>query len=116
MSEVVENKRSLIQLYGSSSRESCGYCDNGCTISWGMCSPQMNARHYQGLLSLGWRRCGDYYYRPTNSKTCCPSYPIRLEASAYSSSKSQRKTLRTMEKYIATTAPALALASAAMNS
>ena len=92
---------SLISLYGRMEREGCGYCNQGGAISWGIVSPRMDARHYLALMKLGWRRCGDYYYRPSNHKTCCPSYPIRLEVSKFQISKSQKKTLRVMKKYLA---------------
>ena len=94
-------KRSLVVIYGGNDRNSCGYCGEGPSQSWGVCSPQMNARHYVALLCLGWRRCGSYYYRPANTTTCCPSYPIRLEASKFRPTKSQRKTLRKMTNYVA---------------
>jgi arginyl-tRNA--protein-N-Asp/Glu arginylyltransferase len=54
---------------------------------------------YQDLIDACWRRSGNYIYRP-NMNTCCPAYTIRLNASLYQISKSQKKTLKKMRKFL----------------
>lgn len=34
------------------------------------------------FLSIGWRRSGQYCYKPNNAITCCPSYTIKYVALA----------------------------------
>lgn len=37
----------------------------------------LNVHDYQSLIDRGWRRSGQYCYKPNNQQTCCPSYTIR---------------------------------------
>ena len=32
---------------------------------------------YWELLERGWRRSGQYIYKPSMRQTCCPLYPIK---------------------------------------
>lgn len=32
---------------------------------------------YQDLIDRGWRRSGQYCYKPKNDETCCPCYTIK---------------------------------------
>ena len=92
--------KTAVQICGQQNRDSCGYCDDGSSSSFGILSNEMNANMYDDLLNIGWRRCGTYYYKPTMHKTCCPQYTIRLEASKFQPTKSQKKTKRKVENVI----------------
>lgn len=58
--------------------------------------------HYQLLINRGWRRSGQYIYKPINDKTCCPSYTIRCNALEFHPTKSQRKALSKVKRFLQT--------------
>lgn len=89
-----------IQIVGVNAHK-CGYCksEGDSSKSFGFCSSSMSTEVYESLMLIGWRRCGDYFYRPTNHDTCCPMYTIRLRAAEFTPSKSQKKVLKNAEKY-----------------
>lgn len=101
---------SIVQPLGYSA-SSCGYCagrnagrtrsgESGARpakrggLSYGCWAHRMTVKTYGDLLNLGWRRSGLYLYHPDNGSTCCPSLAIKLDAEAFTLSKSQRKLLR----------------------
>lgn len=43
----------------------------------GMWAYQMTTQDYQDLIDRGWRRSGQYCYKPHMNVTCCPSYTIK---------------------------------------
>jgi arginine-tRNA-protein transferase len=89
-----------IQLAGIQKHE-CGYCHSGNpegSVAWGFVSPQMSVRDYEHLMLQGWRRSGDYFYKPQLHLTCCPAYTIRLPVAKFKPSKSQKKVLRRAHK------------------
>lgn len=72
----------------------------------------MSVENYQDLVDRGWRRSvccpsaecqvyylttvcssGTQYYKQDQSRACCPYYTIRLDASAFKATKSQRQTV-----------------------
>lgn len=55
---------------------------------------------YQDLIDRGWRRCGNYCYKPQNDKTCCPCYTIKCDALEFKLSKSNKRILRRMNKFL----------------
>ena len=55
---------------------------------------------FQDLIDRGWRRSGQYCYKPTMNKTCCPLYTIKCEALQFKPSKSQKKTVKRFINYI----------------
>ncbi|EGR28324.1 hypothetical protein IMG5_178390 [Ichthyophthirius multifiliis] len=66
-----------IQLAGQGS--SCGYCNNKTgSYTYGLTAKKMDADIYKHLMEFGWRRCGDYFYKPDLFKSCCKSYTIRV--------------------------------------
>ncbi|CAI2360824.1 unnamed protein product [Moneuplotes crassus] len=92
---------------------SCGYCKNNkdkiarlteldqkYSYQWGFSSPKMTVQDYQDLMNKGWRRCGEYYYKPDNQKSCCQLYTIRLEAEKYQPNKKQRKIMNRFNRYL----------------
>lgn len=69
---------------------------------WAHC---LTAADYQALIDRGWRRSGKYCYKPSMSTTCCPSYTIRCDASAFKISKSQKKVIKRMNRYLSNGPP-----------
>ena len=59
-------------------------------------SPQF----YQKLLDRGWRRSGTLLYRPDQRRSCCPHYTIRVDASAFKPSRSQRQTANRFNNFV----------------
>lgn len=55
---------------------------------------------YQDLIDRGWRRSGKYCYKPNMSMTCCPSYTIRCDANAFRASKSQKKVIKKVNRFL----------------
>lgn len=40
-------------------------------------APRLRPQDYQAMIDRGWRRSGDYCYKPDMRRTCCPQYTIR---------------------------------------
>ena len=53
----------------------------------------LDAADFQPLLERGWRRFGNYCFRPACS-ACGECRSIRIDAASFRPTKSQRKTLR----------------------
>ncbi len=76
---------------GHEDRSHCGYCDsNDTSVSYGMFGQTLTVHAYEELIKYGWRRSGRWLYKPTATKTCCPTYSIRLDVTKFQHSKSQR--------------------------
>lgn len=54
------------------------------------------------MMLIGWRRSGSYFYKPTMHETCCPAYTIRLHVDQYNMTRSHKKVIKTVEKYLNT--------------
>ncbi|KAI9206191.1 arginyl-tRNA--protein transferase 1-like protein [Polychytrium aggregatum] len=94
---------SVTRICGSDT-SSCGYCHSGTrsSASCGMWAFSLAPHAYQALIDRGWRRSGQYLYIPDPLMTCCPCYTIRVDVAEFSPSKSQKKTLRKMRRYLNT--------------
>jgi len=93
--------RSIVEYFRENEGSKCGYCKNeDSRYSHGMWGHIMTTHDYQDLIDRGWRRSGQYCYKPINSKCCCPMYTIRCAALSFRPSKSQKKTLRKFKSYI----------------
>lgn len=96
---------SRVQICGLNVHD-CGYCKNekngkkNTSVSYGFLSEFMTVEDYQSIMLLGWRRSGKYFYKPIMNRTCCPQYPIRLHVNEHKLSKSQKKVLKNVEKYL----------------
>ncbi|XP_048406723.1 arginyl-tRNA--protein transferase 1 isoform X2 [Stegostoma tigrinum] len=92
---------SIVEYKGLKSNYRCGYCDseNG-KVSTGMWAHTMSVQDYQDLIDRGWRRSGMYVYKPTMNRTCCPQYTIRCHALDFKLSKSSKKVLKTMTRFL----------------
>ena len=100
-SQGISTTTSIIEDHGSYV-SSCGYCDReGPTSkSHGMHAHVCSVEDYQSLLDRGWRRSGSWMYRPHLDDTCCPPFTIRLDARAFTPTKSQRKVERRWRRYL----------------
>ncbi|XP_074151857.1 arginyl-tRNA--protein transferase 1 isoform X1 [Sminthopsis crassicaudata] len=92
---------SVVEYKGPREGYRCGYCDapEG-KVSSGMWAHSMTVQDYQDLIDRGWRRSGKYVYKPVMNQTCCPQYTIRCRPLHFQPSKSHKKVLKKMFKYL----------------
>eukprot|EP01025_Chloroclados_australasicus_P002119 TRINITY_DN10491_c0_g2_i3.p1 TRINITY_DN10491_c0_g2~~TRINITY_DN10491_c0_g2_i3.p1 ORF type:complete len:545 (-),score=51.44 TRINITY_DN10491_c0_g2_i3:621-2255(-) len=95
-----ENNYESIVSLGGSGTSSCGYCGGEGFVSHGCHAIKLTVLDYQDLIDRGWRRSGNYIYKPTMDKACCPQYTIRLPVENFQISKEQEKVMRKMERYL----------------
>ncbi|KAI9357831.1 arginine-tRNA-protein transferase [Pilaira anomala] len=98
--DISEYGVSVISIAGQSKHD-CGYCKGTDTsISFGIWAHSLTCLDYQDLIDRGWRRSGKYCYKPDLEKSCCPQYTIRLNATQFSITKSQKKVLNKFNRYV----------------
>uniref|UniRef100_A0A8D3AIW1 Arginyl-tRNA--protein transferase 1 n=1 Tax=Scophthalmus maximus TaxID=52904 RepID=A0A8D3AIW1_SCOMX len=91
----------IVEYFGGDDGYRCGYCKNEKgNFSHGMWSHTMTVQDYQDLIDRGWRRSGKYVYKPIMNKTCCPQYTIRCHALKFQPSKSNKKIMKKLSKFI----------------
>ncbi|XP_058791844.1 arginyl-tRNA--protein transferase 1 isoform X3 [Phymastichus coffea] len=96
-----KNLYSIIEYHSKLEKNRCGYCHSTNTgYSHGMTAYALSVQHYQNLIDRGWRRSGTYCYKPMMKVTCCPHYTIRCEALNIKISKSQKKILKRVIKFL----------------
>jgi len=78
----------------------CGYCNTNGSCTAGVVASTMLVDDYQLLMDRGWRKCGTYYYKALMKKTCCPLYTIRCDANNFEISRSQRRVIQNMNRFI----------------
>ncbi|XP_021255937.1 arginyl-tRNA--protein transferase 1 isoform X4 [Numida meleagris] len=94
-------RRAVVEYRGWKEGYRCGYCASAHgKVSAGMWAHSMTVQDYQDLIDRGWRRSGKYVYKPIMNQTCCPQYTIRCQALRFQSSKSHKKVLKKMLKFI----------------
>lgn len=96
----------IVEIYGSQ-LSSCGYCTKKdgsarprTSRTVGLSPLQMSCSVYKRLLDRGWRRSGDYLYKPNLKDSCCPQYTIKLDALQFKISKNQRKALNRWNRFL----------------
>ncbi|KAL0094775.1 arginine-tRNA-protein transferase [Phycomyces blakesleeanus] len=95
-----KNGFSLVSLVGSNQRD-CGYCHQKDTShTFGIWAHVLTCEDYQTLIDHGWRRSGHYLYKPNLERSCCPQYTIRLNAVEYKQTKSQRKVVNKLNRFL----------------
>ncbi|XP_025423003.1 arginyl-tRNA--protein transferase 1 isoform X1 [Sipha flava] len=95
------NNKSIIFYNGFREKSYCGYCKKGKTsCSHGMWASRLSVQAYQDMIDRGWRRSGKYCYKASMDKTCCPLYTIRCEALNFELSKSQKKIIKKVTKFL----------------
>ncbi|XP_035125202.1 arginyl-tRNA--protein transferase 1 isoform X13 [Callithrix jacchus] len=93
---------SVVEYFPSEDFYRCGYCKNELgSRSNGMWAHSMTVQDYQDLIDRGWRRSGKYVYKPVMNQTCCPQYTIRCRPLQFQPSKSHKKVLKKMLKFLA---------------
>ncbi|XP_017149803.1 arginyl-tRNA--protein transferase 1 isoform X3 [Drosophila miranda] len=91
---------SIVKYFGSQLGK-CGYCTGiNCSKSNGMHAYRLDCQDYQNLIDRGWRRCGNYCYKQKNKETCCPCYTIKCDALAFKLTKSNKRILRRMNRFL----------------
>ncbi|XP_031453231.1 arginyl-tRNA--protein transferase 1 isoform X5 [Phasianus colchicus] len=94
-------RRAVVEYRGWKEGYRCGYCASAQgKVSAGMWAHSMTVQDYQDLIDRGWRRSGKYVYKPIMNQTCCPQYTIRCQALRFQTSKSHKKVLKKMLKFI----------------
>ncbi|XP_069668756.1 arginyl-tRNA--protein transferase 1 isoform X2 [Periplaneta americana] len=92
---------SIVEYYAEHEGYRCGYCKSTDTnYSHGMWAHNMTVHDYQDLIDRGWRRSGRYCYKPTMQVTCCPMYTIRCAAMELKISKSQKKVMKRLHRFL----------------
>ena len=92
---------SLIKPLGYQRSTSCGYCKKSeGNSSYYISSEKLRVEHYQELVNRGWRRSGTMYYKPDLTRSCCPHYTIRLDASSFKPTRDQRKAVHRLNRYV----------------
>uniref|UniRef100_A0A1I8IA80 Arginyl-tRNA--protein transferase 1 n=1 Tax=Macrostomum lignano TaxID=282301 RepID=A0A1I8IA80_9PLAT len=89
--------------HGEQESYHCGYCEgkkqkSRCTH--GASFSTLTTKDYQSLMFRGWRRSGDYCYKPVMREICCPQYTIRCDVGRYRLSRSHRRVLRRMNEFL----------------
>ncbi|EFN77973.1 arginyl-tRNA--protein transferase 1 isoform X1 [Harpegnathos saltator] len=98
---MAKQSYSIVEYYAEHEGYKCGYCKSPNTnFSHGMWAHSLTVQDYQSLIDRGWRRSGSYCYKPTLEQTCCPLYTIKCEALDFRISKSQKKVLKRMVKFL----------------
>ncbi|XP_045775221.1 arginyl-tRNA--protein transferase 1 isoform X1 [Maniola jurtina] len=94
-------KRSLVEYFSERDGYKCGYCKKpNSNYSHGMWAHMMTVHDYQDLIDRGWRRSGQYCYKPILDVVCCPMYTIRCRALEFKTSKSQKKVMKRFNRYL----------------
>jgi arginine-tRNA-protein transferase len=92
---------SIVEYFGASNDGKCGYCkQEGNYNSHGFWAHSMTVDDYQALINRNWRRSGQYCYVPQNANTCCPMYTIKCDALNFKLSKSHKKILKKVSKFL----------------
>ncbi|XP_074643511.1 arginyl-tRNA--protein transferase 1-like isoform X2 [Tubulanus polymorphus] len=94
------DQTSIVEYYAEHEGYKCGYCgQSNSNYSHGMWAHTMTVHDYQDLIDRGWRRSGQYVYKPTMDRTCCPHYTIRCEVLNFKPNKSHKKLLKKNNNY-----------------
>ncbi|CAB3253309.1 unnamed protein product [Arctia plantaginis] len=92
---------SLVEYFAEHESYRCGYCKSPDTnFSHGMWAHTLTVSDYQDLIDRGWRRSGKYCYKPIMDVTCCPLYTIRCRSLEFKATKSQKKVLKQVNKFL----------------
>lgn len=85
-----------------------GYCNSSSITFQG---DQLSLRRYEELMKEGWRRSGDFMYKPDLLRSCCRAYTIRTNYELYLEdgyyNKSAKKTMRKFYKSVGCTQNAI---------
>ena len=80
---------------------SCGYCKSSSgSYTLGFQAKQVTAEDYEKMLDRGFRRCGDYYYKPNLFKSCCKLFTIKIDVLEHKLRKSHKKAWNKWKRYL----------------
>ncbi|TPX07889.1 uncharacterized protein E0L32_010464 [Thyridium curvatum] len=65
-----------------------------------MHTPPDAAFSFVSPIDRGWRRSGTLLYRPNQKNACCPHYTLRLDSTAFISTRDQRQTVNRFNRYV----------------
>jgi arginyl-tRNA--protein-N-Asp/Glu arginylyltransferase len=107
--ESIDKGHNILNLqyfHDSNQPGSCGYCKKDgekkkTSYSVGFSTEEITPEMYEKMMFLGWRRCGDYLYKPNLNKSCCKLYTLRLDIDRFTINKNQRKVMKNFRKYLA---------------
>lgn len=95
----VDASPSVSEVYGVQPASRCGYCrSKKSSVSFGAWMHTLSVDDYEALIFRGWRRSGHYLYRPDLAASCCQAFAIRLRASDYEMSSTQKRVVGRLEK------------------
>lgn len=105
-----EQRLSIITPVGYNS-SACGYCyepgsgkvnRKKTSKSYGIWAHHLTPESYQSMLDRGWRRSGQYIYRPDCGKngTCCAQLAIRLDVKSFKPNKGQRQAFNLIQNFV----------------
>ncbi|XP_066477241.1 arginyl-tRNA--protein transferase 1 isoform X3 [Tiliqua scincoides] len=101
MAAMGGSSATIVEYFGGEGGYRCGYCKSDAgNFSHGMWAHSMTVQDYQDLIDRGWRRSGKYVYKPVMNETCCPQYTIRCRALNFHPSKSHKKVLKKVVKFL----------------
>ncbi|XP_027695671.1 arginyl-tRNA--protein transferase 1 isoform X10 [Vombatus ursinus] len=101
MAAALGTSPTIVEYFEGEDFYRCGYCKNETgSRSNGMWAHSMTVQDYQALIDRGWRRSGKYVYKPVMNQTCCPQYTIRCRPLHFQPSKSHKKVLKKMFKFL----------------
>tara|TARA_B100000767_G_C19732817_1_gene522531 strand:- start:76 stop:801 length:726 start_codon:yes stop_codon:yes gene_type:complete len=97
MSIIEKKVLEEIQFYVTT-KYACGYI-SGQDAQSIVATPykNINSKNFEGLINEGFRRSGQYVYKP-NCKSCNACVPIRLLASKFVASRSQKRAANYLDK------------------
>ena len=92
---------SICNINSGENGHKCGYCNNPKgSFSFGFEAEKYPVEVYEAMMNEGWRRCGDYTYRPNYGKSCCKLHSIRLNVEKFKIDKKQRQVMRRFRRYL----------------
>lgn len=105
-----EQRLSIITPIGYNT-SSCGYCSEPgsgkvnrkkSSKSYGLWAHNLTPESYQSMLDRGWRRSGQYIYRPDCGKngTCCAQLAIRLDVKSFKPNREQRQAFNSIQSFV----------------
>ena len=97
-----KNKINLNYVSDNNLPSSCGYCKKLKTSfkKGSFVCESIIPIDYEVLMYNGWRKCGNYYYKPDLEKSCCQLHTIRLDVNEFKINKSQEKIIKKLNKYL----------------
>lgn len=92
---------SICNINSGENGHKCGYCNNPKgSFSFGFEAERYPVEIYEAMMNEGWRRCGDYTYRPNYGKSCCKLHSIRLNVENFKIDKKQRQVMRRFRRFL----------------